>query len=60
MICFVERAEKWFGRTMRREQRGRYMDANEEAKKKMLKLPQTENKNIADSSKSVIRVTKIK
>ena len=60
MICFVKGAEMWFGGTMRREQRGGYIDANEEAKKKMLKLPQTENKNIADSSKSVIRVTKIK
>ena len=37
MICFVERAEKWFGGTMRREQRGGYMDANEEAKKKNVK-----------------------
>ena len=27
-----------FGGTMRREQRGRYMDANEEAKKKNVKI----------------------
>ena len=57
---FFFEAKNEFGGTISREQRGGYMDANEEAKKKMLKLPQTENKNIADSSKSIIRVTKKK
>ena len=58
MFCFG--VTKWFSANARREQRGGYMDANEEAKKKSLKSLQTYDKKSADSSKSVIRVTKIK
>ena len=58
-MFFLE-AKNEFGGTISREQRGGYMDANEEAKKKSLKSLQTKNKKSGASSKSVIRVTKIK